>query len=435
MRYNIEFQIAGFIVTLIIAIATFTRRHEITAQGKIFRFLIIATLIELAMDITSVITIVHRVDIPEINDVFSVGYLLSVVIYIALMVIYGIFSDYSQDMTKTQKICFYTECGILYVATIITLFSIFTHELKYAGQERSVYSYGIPSDAVYTYSTFAVIFLILITLLNIRSVPLKRQVPICTFCLMEGTVAIIQMLNKELLIIGFGTAITIFIMYLVLENPDLKLISYLTELNHKSRDLVMNIIPSTSISSRNHMSSSLNSVSDISIFYLIIRNSTELTLQMGEEKLVSAVIDFFEELDKTIEGYRLTKLKTTGTTYMAIGGYPERTELIHEEILQFAMAAERAAREYNKIHNIEFILSIGIHIGDAVIRVTTPGNIVYDIWGESIYKTMVVQNAAPEGKICVSDKVYEKLNDRYKFLMGSKVNASEIQIQTWILDF
>ena len=71
MAYNIEFQISGLIVVLILLIVFFAKERFHSLQNSIYRVLLIITVIELLLDIASVITITNREMYPRLNKILS----------------------------------------------------------------------------------------------------------------------------------------------------------------------------------------------------------------------------------------------------------------------------------------------------------------------------------------------------------------------------
>lgn len=69
MKYNFAFQIAGFILVSLIIAMFFSKKRWSSLPNTIFKALLISTLLELACDIISVITITDRAYVlPSIND-------------------------------------------------------------------------------------------------------------------------------------------------------------------------------------------------------------------------------------------------------------------------------------------------------------------------------------------------------------------------------
>ena len=104
MPYSIEFQISGFLVVLVITVVFFSKPRWKSLQNSIFRILMPFTLLELAFDIISVITIAERDNLsPLLNDFFSKGYIVVMIFWIMLVLIYVLSNFYGETGRIKKK--------------------------------------------------------------------------------------------------------------------------------------------------------------------------------------------------------------------------------------------------------------------------------------------------------------------------------------------
>ncbi|MBR1912934.1 MAG: hypothetical protein IJ828_11345, partial [Treponema sp.] len=232
MPYSIEFQIAGLSVVVVLTLVFFSKPRWHSLQNSVFRILLPLTIVELLFDIISVITITERKTVPPVVNVFfSKGYLIVMLSWITLSVVY-VFSNFVYkgiSASGRKRLNVMLSCIIIpFVGCCIV---VFVMPLYYGGKERYVYSYGIPSKCVYFFSTYCVLFAVIAGLINHARVKFRRMVPLLCFAIMEGSVALVQMYFPKILMVGFGTALSILVMYMMLENPDMDLIARLDEAN------------------------------------------------------------------------------------------------------------------------------------------------------------------------------------------------------------
>ena len=247
MNYNIEFQIASIIFEITLMIVFFSKKRWASPANVVYRVLMILTLITLILDVASVITITEVIagneELVRLNNFLSKSYLIVMLAYIGTMDVYAIVNTMPTKATTTSLTLQYVGMIITALVFIVACGFVIANPLLYSGVGKWIYSYGIPSNTVYGMSTVSVIFVLVLFFCNLKKVSIKRLVPIITFCIMEGTVALIQMFNKHLLIIGLGIAVSSLIMYFALENPDMNMIDELNKSNKRSRDLLLNILP------------------------------------------------------------------------------------------------------------------------------------------------------------------------------------------------
>ena len=420
MNYNIEFQIASIIFIAVLTIVFYSKKRWGSLANLIFRAIMIVTLIELALDIASVITITQfqngNKQIERLNNFLSKSYLIAIAAYIFLIDTYAIVNTIKKGIEVGRLTFKYIQCFIFAFFFIVACVVIICNPLLYGGSGKFIYSYGIPSDTIYGFSTFSVVFCVITFFANLKKVSKKRLVPIVTFCVMEGSVAIIQAFNKELLIVGLGSAVSCLIMYFALENPDMNIIEELNRANKRAKDLILNVLP-LSIAKRLefNLKPFFDEYENVTIMFLDIIDFTKMTNEVGGTSLVRILNDFFGELDDLLENFRIEKIKTIGDAYMVASGVPDRYENTCDETVKFARQVLRRLEDFNKRNNLNINVRIGINNGRVVAGVIGKTKFIYDLWGEPVNLAWRLQTNGIANRIHVSGRVKSILDGKYDF--------------------
>lgn len=420
MNYNIEFQIASIIFITVLTIVFYSKKRWGSLANLIFRAIMIVTLIELALDIASVITITQfqngNKQIERLNNFLSKSYLIAIAAYIFLIDSYAIVNTIKKGIEVGRLTFKYIQCFIFAFFFIIVCVVIICNPLLYGGSGKFIYSYGIPSDMIYVFSTVSVVFCVITFFANLKKVSKKRLVPIVTFCVMEGSVAIIQAFNKELLIVGLGSAVSCLIMYFALENPDMNIIEELNRANKRAKDLILNVLP-LSIAKRLefNLKPFFDEYENVTIMFLDIIDFTKMTNEVGGTSLVRILNDFFGELDDLLENFRIEKIKTIGDAYMVASGVPDRYENTCDETVKFARQVLRRLEDFNKRNNLNINVRIGINNGRVVAGVIGKTKFIYDLWGEPVNLAWRLQTNGIANRIHVSSRVKSILDGKYDF--------------------
>lgn len=420
MNYNIEFQIASIIFITVLTIVFYSKKRWGSLANLIFRAIMIVTLIELALDIASVITITQfqngNKQIERLNNFLSKSYLIAIAAYIFLIDSYAIVNTIKKGIEVGRLTFKYIQCFIFAFFFIIVCVVIICNPLLYGGSGKFIYSYGIPSDTIYVFSTVSVVFCVITFFANLKKVSKKRLVPIVTFCVMEGSVAIIQAFNKELLIVGLGSAVSCLIMYFALENPDMNIIEELNRANRRAKDLILNVLP-LSIAKRLefNLKPFFDEYENVTIMFLDIIDFTKMTNEVGGTSLVRILNDFFGELDDLLENFRIEKIKTIGDAYMVASGVPDRYENTCDETVKFARQVIRRLEDFNKRNNLNINVRIGINNGRVVAGVIGKTKFIYDLWGEPVNLAWRLQTNGIANRIHVSSRVKSILDGKYAF--------------------
>ena len=420
MNYNIEFQIASIIFIAVLTIVFYSKKRWGSLANLIFRAIMIVTLIELALDIASVITITQfqngNKQIERLNNFLSKSYLIAIAAYIFLIDTYAIVNTIKKGIEVGRLTFKYIQCFIFAFFFIVACVVIICNPLLYGGSGKFIYSYGIPSDTIYGFSTFSVVFCVITFFLNLKKVSKKRLVPIVTFCVMEGSVAIIQAFNKELLIVGLGSAVSCLIMYFALENPDMNIIEELNKANRRAKDLILNVLP-LSIAKRLefNLKPFFDEYENVTIMFLDIIDFTKMTNEVGGTALVKILNKFFGELDDLLVNFRIEKIKTIGDAYMVAAGVPDRYENTCDETVKFARQVLRRLEDFNKRNNLNINVRIGINNGRVVAGVIGKTKFIYDLWGEPVNLAWRLQTNGIANRIHVSGRVKSILDGKYDF--------------------
>lgn len=437
MNYNIEFQVASIIFISTLMIVFFSKRRWPTPANFVFRIVMLLTFVTLALDIASVITITKVLagdeKLAAINNIISKAYLIVMSAYIVSVEIYVITNTLYSRISQRHLAWKYIEGIVFIIGFVIGTIVIINTPLLYGGTGKYIYSYGTPSNVVYTISTISVIFALIVMLVNLRKVPLKRFIPIIVFCCIQGIIALIQMYNRELLIVGFGSAITCLVLYFGLENPDMNMIDELNNANKRSRDLIMNILP---LSIANKIDFNVEPVfeefENVSVMIMNVSNFSKVASEIGEVKLAKLLHSFFSEIDNLLGHYRIAKIKTANNSYVAVSGMPDRFENNCEEMIKFSLEVLRIQKLFNEKNKIDINIRIGINHGRVAASIFGKKKFVYSLWGDSVD---LVSRLVLEGKvngITVSDRVKSVLGTRYDYDVQNPIEVKGFgQVKTY----
>ncbi|MBQ0162030.1 MAG: adenylate/guanylate cyclase domain-containing protein [Treponema sp.] len=420
MNYNIEFQIASIIFISTLMVVFFSKRRWSSPANYVFRFVMILTFATLALDIASVITITKFIagneKISGLNTFLSKTYLIVMTAYIVSIDIYVITNTLYSKISQRHLTWKYVEAIVFIIGFVIGTIVIINTPLLYGGTGKYIYSFGTPSNVVYTISSLSVVFVLCVMLTNLKKVSLKRFIPIIIFCCTQGAIALIQMYNRDLLIVGLGTAITCLVMYFGLENPDMNMIEELNSANKRSRDLIMNVLP-LSIANKidYNMEPVFEEFDNVSVLFMNIANFTKIASEIGEIKLAKHLHAFFEDLDAVSSHYRIAKIKSVSDSYVVVSGVPDKYENTCEETIKFGLEILRDLKTFNEKNKTDLKVKIGIHSGRAVATEFGKKKFVYNLWGDTVDLASRIVHEGKINGITVSERVKSTLGSRYDF--------------------
>ena len=416
MSISIEFQIAGLIYILILSIAFFKKVKWDSLQNRIYKILLLLVFFVLVLDIASVISINHRDEYPLLNDILAKAYLIAMLLYIYGIDSYAMAATINKGLPEYRRKIKEGVVIFLGVVVLVIIGLICANTLYYSGYGRQIFSYGLPSDLIYIFSTFSVAYVLFIMMLNFKSIPVSKLLSILSFCFMEGAIAFVQMFNKELLLVSFGCAVTLFIMYFTVENPDAQTISRLSHANKRAREL-LKFYSTTSFSKK-----SMDSLEKTNTFYadacvlsLDVVDFARFSNRMGIERFAKYLSSFYDRIDGASETFNIEKLKIVGSSYMAVAGIPEENRSSASELIHFAIEILSMLKRSNDSNGMNLQIRIGIANGPFVATLVGTQNFVFNAWSPAMSFAEQLQENCLPNSIHVSEDVYHQLKELYKF--------------------
>jgi class 3 adenylate cyclase len=151
---------------------------------------------------------------------------------------------------------------------------------------------------------------------------------------------------------------------------------------------------------------------------VVFADLVEFTRQSGRAdppEIVAVLDEVFTRFDALAERYGLEKIKTIGDAYMAVAGVPEPREDDIEVAAQAALAMREEIRLLHWPSGDQMRVRIGMATGPAVAGVIGQRKFAYDLWGDTVNTAARMESNGIPDEIQVSEAIYQRLVDRYRF--------------------
>ncbi|XP_038665158.1 adenylate cyclase type 8 isoform X2 [Scyliorhinus canicula] len=135
-------------------------------------------------------------------------------------------------------------------------------------------------------------------------------------------------------------------------------------------------------------------------------------------RLLNEIIADFDELLVEERFQDIEKIKTIGSTYMAVSGLSPEKQQCEEKwvhlcaLADFTIALNESIQEINKHSFNNFELRVGISHGSVVAGVIGAKKPQYDIWGKTVNLASRMDSTGISGKIQVPEDTYLILKDK-----------------------
>ena len=143
--------------------------------------------------------------------------------------------------------------------------------------------------------------------------------------------------------------------------------------------------------------------------------------------------DAFSTFDRLADEHGLEKIKTIGDAYMVAGSIrvarPDHCEAVADMALAMLREWDGRGAGANGIR-----LRIGVDTGPVVAGVIGRRKFIYDLWGDTVNTASRMESHGVPGPIQVTERVHDRLCDRYRFESREPVDVKGKGImRAWIL--
>ncbi len=183
----------------------------------------------------------------------------------------------------------------------------------------------------------------------------------------------------------------------------------------KSERLLLNILPAP-IAARLKQTQDIiaDNFSDVSVMFIDIVDFTPLATYMPPAETVRMLNEVFSAIDALVDRHGLEKVKTSGDSYMVVGGLPVPRSDHLEARADMALDVLTSAAQFSRPDGSSFQVRIGINSGPVVAGVIGTKKFIYDLWGDTVNIASRMESQGLPGAIQVTQMVQERLSSSYE---------------------
>ena len=214
MYYNLSFDIAAILILSVIVVGMKTVLYTDTRGHKLVRGYAFAVMISAVIDIITAYTICYGYLVPDpVNLILNTIYQYSSAVCVAfvMQIVFNYYPSSSRRSILINRIIWYLLVGMITLNMFTGLMFRF---------ENGVYVHGPLYPTAYVLSLSVEFHMLVVALKNSndRSKVVTRI--IILFLFLPSIFAVIQMIVKDILLVAFGEAFSIFVILFALETPD-----------------------------------------------------------------------------------------------------------------------------------------------------------------------------------------------------------------------
>ena len=220
MFENYLLQLVNFVYVMILSIVYFTKRKYNFLESKIYKLLLIVTMLIIVFDIASITMV-------DLISIFSKLYCTGVYIWIILFIAYTLLNESIKKYDSLKNVL--KERHSAYVGIVISIvLLIIVVFLQYRYPIAKV-TYGVLAmNVTYIAGIIASVYIMLTLLFGTKQLATYKKWPIFISITILTLATFAQLFNDKVSIIISGLSLIVLFQYFTIENPDLK---YIDELN------------------------------------------------------------------------------------------------------------------------------------------------------------------------------------------------------------
>ncbi|MBQ8147473.1 MAG: response regulator [Lachnospiraceae bacterium] len=227
----LRMELACFMVIAFMAILFFSAKREKTKLHQIFSTYLIISMVHLVLDATTVCTVNHLEEIPMfINDIVHKCFIGTMVVLFYLIYRYVV-ALVEEEIGEEIKLSVISP-----VIMIITLIGTIFLPIRYMETELGNYSYGLAAYMTYISIAIYLIMVIRVMIKYWKQVHPKRKLVITLAMSIEVGVSLYQAVSPLALLSGMGIMLIGLSFYLLMENPDIRLVDQIKKEKQKAED-------------------------------------------------------------------------------------------------------------------------------------------------------------------------------------------------------
>lgn len=203
----------------------------------------------------------------------------------------------------------------------------------------------------------------------------------------------------------------------------------------KSERLLLNVLPKA-IAERlkSGQRTIVDSFIDSTVLFADIVGFTRIASRQSPQRTVQLLNEIFSGFDRIAEQFELEKIKTIGDAYMMVSGVPIIRNDHAEACALAAIEMLEAVRVFNRRHQLDWSIRIGMNSGPIVAGIIGTKKFSYDLWGNTVNIASRMESHGQPGKIQVSEITKKLLGKKFHFeAQGTIEIKNSVPMETYLL--
>lgn len=176
--------------------------------------------------------------------------------------------------------------------------------------------------------------------------------------------------------------------------------------------------------------------SDVTVLFANLDGFSSLADSLTPQETIGLLNEIVINFDEAAERFGVEKVKTLGSSYMAVCGLAIPRLDSCKRMVDFALEMLLRTAAFNRTHNLNLQIQIGINTGEVVAGVVGSEKFIYDIWGNTVNTSHHIHSLRDDA-IQITEAVYQRVGTAYDFCpieaQAQHQQSPKAEIKIWSL--
>lgn len=154
---------------------------------------------------------------------------------------------------------------------------------------------------------------------------------------------------------------------------------------------------------------------DVSVLFADMVGFTQRSALEPPEATVRILNEFLSAFDGLAQRHGLRPIRTTGDSYLVVGGLPVPRANHAEATANMALDMLEQVDILNRRNGWDVSFRIGMNVGAAMAAVVGFHRFTYDVWSDTVNTASRMESAGVAGRIQVTEAAYQRLAAKFSF--------------------
>ena len=179
--------------------------------------------------------------------------------------------------------------------------------------------------------------------------------------------------------------------------------------------LLLSLLPASGAAQmREGNAEARQSFADVTVAFVNLAGFESLSPHLGEGDSMALLSDIVAACDEAAEHHGVEKVRTIGSSYLAVSGLSVERPDHTARMVEFAREVVRIVKRFNAERGLHLAAEIGINTGPVVGGLVGRRKFIYDLWGDTVKLARRIESDG-RTSIRVTRPVYERVRELVGF--------------------